>query len=555
MQRRDFLKLSTALSVAGALPWWGRAFAAERPALPIPAVLEPDESGVIQLIAQPGQMRWRRQPTHSWGYNGNLLGPTMRARQGQAVRIRVSNRLAETSTVHWHGLEVPGSADGGPQASIPPGKQWRAAFRIEQPAATCWYHPHTHGQTGHQVAMGLAGLFILDDEESLRLPLPQRWGLDDIPLVLQDKRLDARDQLDYQLDVMSAAVGWFGDLMLTNGAVYPTHDAPRGWLRLRLLNGCNARSLTLAASDGRALYVIGSDGGLLAEPVALSELALLPGERFEVIVDALNGKPFDLISLPVRQMGMTLAPFDAALPLLRIQPSLIEGKGRLPDSLARLPALPTWQGLPSRTLTLSMDPELDRQGMQALMSRYGHGAMAGMSMDHGSTAGMAGMAMGEMKGTQGDAGDMAGMDHGAMAMPAGEMQHGAMAGVQDGKGSAKPLDLHGGNRINGQPFAMNDPQFAVKRGQTERWIISGAGDMMLHPFHIHGTRFRILSENGQPVAQHRTGWKDIVKVEGGRSEVLVRFDHPAPKERAYMAHCHLLEHEDTGMMISFTVEE
>ncbi len=226
MQRRDFLKLSTAVGIAGALPWWGRALAAERPALPIPALLEADASGLFQLRAQPGQMLWRRQPTRSWGYNGNLLGPTLRARQGQAVRVRVANQLAETTTIHWHGLEVPGTADGGPQASIPSGKEWQAAFRIEQPAATCWYHPHTHGQTGHQVAMGLAGLFILDDEESLRLPLPQRWGVDDIPLVLQDKRLDGRDQVDYQLDVMSAAVGWFGDLMLTNGAVYPTHDAP-----------------------------------------------------------------------------------------------------------------------------------------------------------------------------------------------------------------------------------------------------------------------------------------------------------------------------------------
>lgn len=137
----------------------------------------------------------------------------------------------------------------------------------------------------------------------------------------------------------------------------------------------------------------------------------------------------------------------------------------------------------------------------------------------------------------------------------GEMQHDTMAGMQEDKGSARPLVLHGGNRINGQAFAMNDPQFAVKRGRTERWIISGEGDMMLHPFHIHGTRFRILSENGQPVAPHRAGWKDIVKVEGGRSEVLVRFDHTAPRERAYMDHCHLLEHEDTGMMLSFTVEE
>lgn len=352
--------------------------------------------------------------------------------------------------------------------------------------------------------------------------------------MLQDKRLDGQDQVDYRLDVMSAAVGWFGDLMLTNGAEFPSHAAPRGWLRLRLLNGCNARSLKVATSDGRSLYVIGSDGGLLAEPVVLEKLELLPGERFEVMVDARNGKAFDLVSLPVRQMGMTLAPFDAALPLLRIQPSLIEGKGRLPDSLARLPALPALEGMTSRTLTLSMDPELDRLGMQALMERYGHGAMAGMSMAHGDAGKQSAM-------------KMEGMDHGETA----KMQHDGMADMQE---APKPLDLHAGNRINGQAFVMDQPMFAVKQGRTERWIISGEGDMMLHPFHIHGTRFRILRENGQAVAPHRAGWKDMVRVEGNRSEVLVRFDHPAPKERAYMAHCHLLEHEDTGMMLSFTVE-
>ncbi|MHA4790845.1 multicopper oxidase domain-containing protein, partial [Klebsiella pneumoniae] len=77
--------------------------------------------------------------------------------------------------------------------------------------------------------------------------------------------------------------------------------------------------------------------------------------------------------------------------------------------------------------------------------------------------------------------------------------------------------------------------------------------MMLHPFHIHGTQFRILSENGKPPAAHRAGWKDTVKVEGNVSEVLVKFNHDAPKEHAYMAHCHLLEHEDTGMMLGVTV--
>ena len=92
---------------------------------------------------------------------------------------------------------------------------------------------------------------------------------------------------------MSAAVGWFGDTLLTNGAIYPQHAAPKGWLRLRLLNGCNARSLNCATSDKRPLYVVASDGGLLPEPVKVSELPMLMGERFEVLVDISDGKAFD----------------------------------------------------------------------------------------------------------------------------------------------------------------------------------------------------------------------------------------------------------------------
>lgn len=107
---------------------------------------------------------------------------------------------------------------------------------------------------------------------------------------------------------MSAAVGWFGDTLLTNGAIYPQHAAPKGWLRLRLLNGCNARSLNFATSDKRPLYVVASDGGLLPEPVKVSELPMLMGERFEVLVDISDGKAFDLVTLPVSQMGMAVAP-------------------------------------------------------------------------------------------------------------------------------------------------------------------------------------------------------------------------------------------------------
>ena len=539
MQRRDFLKYSVALGVASALPLWSRSvFAADRPALPIPDLLTADASNRIQLIVQAGQSNFAGKTATTWGYNGNLLGPAVKLNKGQSVNVDIHNQLAEETTLHWHGLEIPGEVDGGPQGIIPAGGKRSVTFTPDQRAATCWFHPHQHGKTGHQVAMGLAGLVLIEDEEIRKLMLPKQWGIDDVPVIIQDKQFSADGQVDYQLDIMTAAVGWFGDTLLTNGAIYPQHAAPRGWLRLRLLNGCNARSLNIAASDNRPLYVIASDGGLLAEPVKVTELPMLMGERFEVLVDVSDGKAFDLITLPVSQMGMAIAPFDKPHPVMRVQPLLITASGTLPDTLTSMPSLPSLEGLTVRKLQLSMDPMLDMMGMQMLMKKFGGQAMAGM--DHGKM-------MGHMNNDNMGHGNMnhGNMNHGEM----GNMQHGNMGNMKHG-GS---FDFHNANRINGQAFDMNKPMFAAAKGQHERWVISGQGDMMLHPFHIHGTQFRILSENGKAPAAHRAGWKDTVRVEGGVSEVLVKFDHDAPKEHAYMAHCHLLEHEDTGMMLGFTV--
>ncbi|EJG2189736.1 TPA: multicopper oxidase CueO [Citrobacter freundii] len=539
MQRRDFLKYSVALGVASALPLWSRSvFAADRPALPIPDLLTADASNRIQLIVQAGQSNFAGKTATTWGYNGNLLGPAVKLNKGQSVNVDIHNQLAEETTLHWHGLEIPGEVDGGPQGIIPAGGKRSVTFTPDQRAATCWFHPHQHGKTGHQVAMGLAGLVLIEDEEIRKLMLPKQWGIDDVPVIIQDKQFSADGQVDYQLDIMTAAVGWFGDTLLTNGAIYPQHAAPRGWLRLRLLNGCNARSLNIAASDNRPLYVIASDGGLLAEPVKVTELPMLMGERFEVLVDVSDGKAFDLVTLPVSQMGMAIAPFDKPHPVMRVQPLLITASGTLPDTLTSMPSLPSLEGLTVRKLQLSMDPMLDMMGMQMLMKKFGGQAMAGM--DHGKM-------MDHMNNDNMDHGNMnhGNMNHGEM----GNMQHGNMGNMKHG-GS---FDFHNANRINGQAFDMNKPMFAAAKGQHERWVISGQGDMMLHPFHIHGTQFRILSENGKAPAAHRAGWKDTVRVEGGVSEVLVKFDHDAPKEHAYMAHCHLLEHEDTGMMLGFTV--
>ncbi|MDN0020607.1 multicopper oxidase CueO [Providencia stuartii] len=540
MLRRDFIKLSAITYAASALPIWSRiAVAAENyPTLAIPPLLEPDAQGNIQLAIKQGASQFvPGKKTTTWGYNGDLLGPALSLKKGQSVNIHIANQLPEDTTVHWHGLEISGEQDGGPQAIIKPGASRQVNFTIDQPEATCWFHPHTHGKTGYQVAMGLAGLVIIKDEQSDKHGLPSQWGVDDIPVILQDKRLKDDGQIDYQLDVMSAAVGWFGDLMLTNGAVFPKHVAPKGWLRLRLLNGCNARSLNISTSDGRKMYVVASDGGLLAEPIAVTELPILMGERFEVLIDARDGRSFDLLTLPVNQMGMTIAPFNQPLPVLHIETTMGTGAGKLSEQLATLPALPSLAGLTRRRFHLMMDMRLDMQGMMMLRERYGEQAM-------GHMGGHGGMMQGHM---------MSNGENGGMGM----MGHGNMGGMRNGGGhcgtGSGELDIHNANTINGRAFSMTEAAFDAPMNRQEIWVISGRGDMMLHPFHVHGTRFRILKDNGKVVEPHRQGWKDIVKVEGQVSEVLVEFKHPATKAHPYMAHCHLLEHEDTGMMMGFTV--
>ncbi len=549
MQRRDFLKLTSLLTAAGALPVWSRSLMAaefaQRPLLPLPALLLPDIRQRIRLTAMTGTTQWQGKSVPTWGYNGSLLGPAIRLQRHQPVTVEINNTLPDATTLHWHGLKVGGEVDGGPQEIIAAGARRQVTFTPDQDAATCWYHPHLHGHTGYQVAKGLAGLVIIDDDEIGKMRLPTEWGVDDIPLIFQDKQLTSDGSaIDYQLDIMRAAVGWFGDMMLTNGVRYPQHAVPHGWVRFRMLNGCNARSLNITTSDKRPLYIIASDGGLLPEPVKVESFSMIPGERFEVMVDTSDQKPFDFITLPVNQMGMTLSPFDQPLPLINIFPLRVAGSSILPDQLTTLPALPAKESLATlthRSLVLSMDKSLDQLGMAALMKRYGHKAMAGMPAPH-------------------DPGEMDSSAHQAMQMPGGENMSGmqmpsdhAMHSMPGGKPHGSEYDFHQGNKINGKAFDMYHPSFDVPLQTSEVWRISGEGDMMLHPFHVHGTQYRILSENGQPVPAHRSGWKDMVRIEGGVSEILVSFPHTAAKETAYMAHCHLLEHEDTGMMIGFTV--
>jgi blue copper oxidase len=186
MSRRQALQTVAAFGALAALPSWASD---ARVSLPIPRERRPDAQGVIAFDARSGSRRFlsgRNTPTY--GYDGDFLGPALRVRRGQAVTIDFTNRLPEATTVHWHGLIIPGDVDGGPHRPVAPGDRWRPTLPIDQPAATLWFHPHFYPTTAAQVIKGLAGLLIVDDEEADRLALPSRWGIDDIPLIIQDRR-------------------------------------------------------------------------------------------------------------------------------------------------------------------------------------------------------------------------------------------------------------------------------------------------------------------------------------------------------------------------------
>jgi blue copper oxidase len=509
---------------------------AVRTALPIPREVGPDAQGTIVLSARAATVRFLPgRSTATFGYNGAFLGPALRLRRGQTVTVAFTNQLVEPTTVHWHGLVIPGDVDGGPHRPVAPGGQWRPSLSIDQPAATLWFHPHFYPTTATQVIRGLAGLLIIDDEDTERLALPSRWGVDDIPLIIQDRRFRSDGSFFDRMNITAVTNGYIGNVALVNGVRYPEARTVRGWVRLRLLDGSNARSYLLQASDERSLFVIGSDGGLLESPVEMKQIAIYAGERFEVLVDCRSGTPFDLVALPSGEPIMRLPPFHSPVPLVSIRPDGPEGPGRLPEALATLP--PITATLPAISRELVMNMFRDKEGM-ALLMKAGLGTGSGMAM--GSGAAMRGVNM-NGTGVKG----MGGIDPAVVARVTRLIED------QPELSRAEQLSANG---INGKSYLLGEAGFSAKRGEALRWRISEGDDTMPHPVHVHGCQFRIVSQNGQKVEAHRAGWKDTAPIsDGGVNEILVTFPHPASQDMPYMAHCHILEHEDSGMMTQFTV--
>ena len=427
------------------------------------------------------------------GYNGSYLGPTLRVHRGDDVQVAVTNGLREETTVHWHGLLVPGDRDGGPHQAIAPGATWRTSLPVRQAGATLFYHSHAHGRTAEQVYAGLAGVLLVHDDREDLLGLPAQYGVDDLPLVIQDRQfVDGR--LVVPGGMMTLMHGRLGDTLLVNGTPNAEVRVPARRVRLRLVNGSNARIYALSFDDRRPFHWIASEGGLLAAPVVLRSLALAPGERAEILVDFSDGRPASLLPGGVDN-GMMMGP-----------------RGRMGGMGAMGP------GAASDQVLLSFVPTGPASASAPLPARLA----ARRSPDARRVARRRRFTL-----------DM------------------SMAGMRGGMGQGPrgTADDHGTFTINGRPFDMHRVDERVRLGDTEVWEVSG--QMMAHPFHIHGVQFEVISRGGRAPSVRDQGWRDTVLVQEP-VELLVRFDQPSAGA-PFMYHCHILEHEDNGMMGQFTV--
>ncbi len=436
---------------------------------------------------------------------GNYLGPIIRARNGTKVRIYFHNNLAEDSVIHPHGLRVPEDCDGQPMQAIGPGEIKIYDFQVIDRAGPYWFHPHPMGRTAEQVAMGLAGLFyVWDDEEALAVP-GAGTGTNDVPVIIQDRNFDSNNQFLYNPNMMW---GYLGSRILVNGkpdTVMPLE--PRAY-RLRFLNGSNARTYKLAWSNNMPLKVVGTDGGLLPAAVSKNYVMLMPGERVDVWADfsSLAGKQVILRSLAFTPMGGMMGGGGGGMGGGGMGGGGMGGGGMMGSSLAN--------GAAFNILTVnvgrkaSVKPALGP--LPPLALRYNASNVSNFATPVPFTLAMEQMMTWTING-----------------------------------------------RVYEEMAVADDEMVYLDTPIAWEWINNSP---IPHPMHIHSVMFQVLqrtppssltSYNTANQGFIDTGWKDTVIVwPGERVKIAMTF---GPYTGMYMYHCHILEHEDMTMMRNLMV--
>ncbi len=461
-------------------------------ALPIPPALT---GTIFNLNVQNGVTQfWPSVNTPTYGINGPLLAPTLIINKWDTVTFNVTNNLTgngNSTTMHWHGLHLPAEDDGGPHQSIAQTTTWSPSFQVLNTAGTFWYHPHGEGKTDLHVSKGLAGMIIVKDSAENALPLPRTYGVDDFPIIIQTKSFDVLNQI-----AVSSA---YDTVPLVNGAIDPYLNAPAQVVRLRVLNGASDRSFMLGFSNNMNFYVIGSDGGLLDSSVSMNRLLLANGERAEILVDLsalLNDSVFLMCygsEIPNGVMGADSVG-DANNQIPDYYSNFLNGADySLLQILVVAQTATPILSIPAALVPVTPIPE----ALATINRRFVLDTMAEVFVI--------------------------------------------------------PNLAEGPFAINSVFFDMDSVNEIVYLDDIEIWTLRNK-TQIAHPFHIHDIQFYILDINGGPVPIHQQGKKDVVLIMPGDSvRFITKFDHFADDSVPYMYHCHLLHHEDDGMMGSFLV--
>lgn len=427
--------------------------------------------------------------TPTYGINGGFLAPTLILNKWDSVNMNVTNNLPVTTTIHWHGLHVAPQNDGGPGQLIAPSTTWSPSFRVLNDAGTFWYHPHGAGKTDLHVSKGIAGLIIIKDSTEAALGLPRTYGVDDIPLIVQSKAFDVLRQI---------AISTEDDtLIMVNGTVDPYLNAPAQVIRFRILNGSSLRSYLFGFSGSIPFKLIATDGGLLDTSVTLTRIRLSPGERVEVLLN-LTGMTGQTVYF--KNFGSEL-------------PEGIYGA----DTVGRDSAtIPDYSANPLNGADYNI--------MKINVTGATSGAITTIPS---SLASLSPWAVASADTIRTFSFDPATHDSSTYA--------------------------DGPFVINGSTFSMDTINVVTYLNHIEIWKLVNH-TLVAHPFHIHDVEFYVVDINGVPPPPFERGKKDVVLVMPGDSvRFITKFETFANATIPYMYHCHLLHHEDDGMMGQFIV--
>lgn len=423
------------------------------------------------------------------GANGNILGPTLILNQGDFVNFSVNNQLGDTTTIHWHGLHVAPEHDGGPHTFILPNATWTPSFTILDKAATYWYHPHLHHKTNKHVSKGIAGFIIVKDADEAALTLPRTYGVDDFPLAIQTKDFDANNEIVYMTNS--------DDIAMVNATIDPYQNVGAQVVRCRILNGSSMRVFNLGLSNNQDFYQIASDGGLLSTPFQTNRLRLAPGERAEILINfsALNGQNIFLKSYASEFTngiyGATNPGMGAGLSLTGYNPNPLNGTDfNLLKFNVGPPTTNAVTTIPTSLVSNTPIPQANANSTRTLTFNP--------------------TVMG-------------------------------------------PTQLNFPFTINNTSFDMMVINYTIPLNNTEIWSIQNMSGIS-HPFHIHDVQFYVLDRNGVAPPVNEQGRKDVILIAPQETvKLIMKFDDFSNPTVPYMYHCHMIMHEDDGMMGQFLV--